>query len=60
MVDVTEQVKQDVVEAPAQSATVKNDANSADSAKMHEEFTQALKTEPNKKPGFFARLFGKK
>lgn len=56
-VDMTAEVKQDMVDVKPQAP--KTEAAPSQPVEKHEEFTQALTQEPEKK-GFWARLFGKK
>jgi hypothetical protein len=59
MIDVTKEVKADVV--PVSTATQQTGSTTlppAESAAKHDEFTQGLTQEPQKR-GFWARLFGK-
>lgn len=59
MVDVTERVKQDVVEVKPAEPSKEQAPAVADLQQKEQEFQQELKAEPEKK-GFWAKLFGKK
>jgi hypothetical protein len=58
IIDVTAEVKQDVVPAAAPKAE-QQPQPSTPPVEKHEDFQQALAQEPPKR-GFWARLFGKK
>lgn len=59
-VDVTPQVNESVVDMPPPMKTDLTPPSQPETEQKHEEFTQLLTQEPEKKRGFWARLFGRK